>query len=141
MSFLSRLFGSATPPQRAGEIVGNSDFDYEIVGESFYQQALSLICGGKTETGHNLFTTATLILESDNPYDRNAVAVYIAGYKVGHLNRREAAAFRSILADVGLHQASVDAVVVGGWRRRGGADEGHFGVKLDVGLPLQFRRI
>jgi hypothetical protein len=77
-----------------------------------------------------LAVTATLQPEPLNPYDPNAVAVYVGGLQVGHLARAD---------DAGLHaeifRLSEDrpvtcrAVIRGGWLR-GPDDEGSFGVDL-----------
>src|ERR1700694_5567755 len=62
----------------------------KVVGESYYQDALLRICGGKTADSQHLAVTATLQPEPLNPYDPNAVAVYIHGLQVGHLARTDA---------------------------------------------------
>ncbi len=122
----------SNPPQVARmETLGN--YDYDIVGESNYQKELNLICGGKTEDGHNKIVEARLIHEDDNPHDSNAVCVEINGYKVGYLPREDALNYRKQLADSG--NPGIDAVcgakIVGGWNR-GNGDTGSYGVKLDI---------
>lgn len=112
---------------------GDGEYDVEVVGESHYQDALSAICGGKTAKGHNLKTTATLILENDNPHDDNAIRVEISGRKVGYLSRSDAKSLRKIMAHKkwGNAKVSCPALIKGGWDR-GRGDEGDFGVSLDV---------
>lgn len=123
-----RLLGlGASKPPEPVRIEGEGKFDFDIVGESYYQDALSRICGGKREDGHEHYCTAHLVAEPDNPYDRNAVAVYIEGHKVGHIPRAAAPRMAKSLRG---QTAAVDAVIVGGWRRAD--DEGSFGVKLDI---------
>lgn len=139
MSLLSWLFGKTDAAPQRLRSVGDGAYDYDIVGESFYQMHLALVCGGKTEDGHEHYTTATLIPQDDNPHDENAVAIMLESAVVGHLARREAVAYRRMLAQVGAANAHAecDAVIVGGWSRRGGADTGYFGVKLDVAFPIR----
>ena len=55
----------------------------QVVGESYYQDALDAICGGKCDEGHHLMCEAELRPEPNNEYDRRAVGVYVEGRKVG----------------------------------------------------------
>ncbi len=113
-------------------VEGEGDFSFEIVGESYYQDALGSIAGPKTEDSKEVFCEAILVCEPDNPHDSNAIAVFISDKKVGHLSRIDALAYRKSMAkrfkDVPL--VKVDAVIVGGWLRDD--SEGSFGVKLDL---------
>ena len=156
--FLSRVFSSDTahraqpqsikrpardavslqkPP--AQELIGNIQgpglFEFEIVGESHYQDALESIAGPKDEDSKQLECTAELVLDDDNKYDNQAVLVAIEGQKVGHLSRQHAREFRAELKrqNITVGVFKVPALIVGGWDR-GDDDVGHFGVKLD--LPL-----
>lgn len=114
------------------KITGEGYFDFDIVGEQSYQDALAQIAGPKTEDGVELLCEAVVKPEPENPHDSSAVAVYIRGYKVGYLSRTEAKAWVAALSRNGLAGQSflVDAMIVGGWRRKN--DEGHYGVKLDI---------
>ena len=105
-------------------------FDFEIVGESFYQDNLSKIVGGKTFDGHDEQVEAVLYPERNNPYDKNAVAVKIQNRQVGHLSKADASIYRKHFK---TKKKYVEAIIVGGWDRKNG-DEGHFGVKLDFSL-------
>lgn len=114
-------------PSKYHQIEGDGDFDFEISGESFYQDTLNRICGGKTPEGHERYCVAYLVPEPDNPYDKNAVAVYIENLKVGHIPKTIARRMSEALAG---RYATIDAVIVGGWSRA--RDEGHYGVKLNM---------
>lgn len=116
-------------------IKGPGAFTVDVVGESHYQENLEKICGGRTRESQDLKVRATLIPESDNPYDKNAVRVDIQGKTVGHLSREAAGEYRRDLRAAGFQNAPATcwANVRGGWKR--GQDEGHFGVKLD--LPIE----
>lgn len=115
----------------------------DVVGESHYQEALELITGGKTEEAHDLEKWASLIREADNPYDRNAVAVYIDGRKVGYLSRDDAPQYGVLLDELWQKyhlRGACRANICGGWRRfdptgSNVTDEGHYGVKLALAAP------
>ncbi|WP_395543271.1 HIRAN domain-containing protein [Neotabrizicola sp. sgz301269] len=115
------------------KLEGEGDFEFEIVGESHYQDALEVIAGRKEEEGKWLECEATLRAEPDNPYDKNAVAVFIRQKKVGYLSRADALAWKIALERRGYvgQDVTCDAVIVGGWKNKSG-DEGHYGVKLDL---------
>ena len=133
MGLLKWLFGGGTQP-RSNVLAGDGGYDFEGVGESFYQDALLRIVGRKTEDGADHECTAVLVLEDQNPHDENAVAVQIDGQKVGHLSRKDAKKFRQFMARAGLREAACGAVITGGWKRKG-SDEGSFGVRLDLEWP------
>lgn len=132
---LSWLFGKKSSPTPTVNLSGPGHYDCDIVGESYYQPALKEICGGKSEKGHQLEVEAVLVHDNTNPYDNKAIRVDIRGRTVGHLSRALARSYRKRLEEIGYAEAtaSVAAIVVGGWKR--GADEGYFGVKLD--LPVE----
>lgn len=132
----SRKIASKSAPTNApiGSIVGDSwKFDFDIVGESFYQDNLMRIAGGKSETNRRIITTATIIPYDTNPHDPQAVRVEIEGLTVGHLTRDSAREYRRQLKQKGVENGifTCSAVILGGWDR-GNGDEGHFGVKLDI---------
>ncbi|SEP71428.1 HIRAN domain-containing protein [Devosia sp. YR412] len=109
---------------------GDGSFDFDIVGEASYQEALDTIAGGKTKKGHEIEVLATLVREPSNPHDGNAIAVIIEGRKVGYVARAEAKAISKMIDSCGYSQFTADAMIVGGWVDRKG--EGHYGVKLDL---------
>jgi HIRAN domain len=131
MGWLSSFFGSK--PTKIVKLEGDGDFECEVVGESRYQEALSMITGGKTKDGHEFECEAKLIREPDNRFDPNAVFVTIDGMKVGYLSREHAVTMAAIFKEHGLAEARADAVIVGGWKRKNRTeDEGNFGVRLDI---------
>jgi hypothetical protein len=115
------------------EIEGNGTFDFPIVGESYRQETIARLCGGKTAAGITEKLVAVLEPEDENLHDANAVAVKIEGELVGYLSRASAVSYRTrvIKAFGDIRPAKVQAMIVGGWDR-GGDDVGHFGVKLDL---------
>jgi hypothetical protein len=75
--------------------------EVRVVGESYRQDELDRICGGRTETGHVHDCQAQLRPERDNPHDRHAVAVDIDGLHVGYLPRELAGSFGALVAEWG----------------------------------------
>jgi hypothetical protein len=139
MGFFSKLLGQEPEPdqpQVMARLPGPGTFDLQIVGESFHQEALEEICGGRCEDGHRMEVEAMLIHDDDNPHDNQAIAVFIESKLVGHFDRKTARNFRQQFIEAGAAgvPAVCQAIIVGGWDR-GDDDQGHFGVKLD--LPTQ----
>jgi hypothetical protein len=108
------------------ELRGNRQFDLEVKGESHYQEAIRAAL--KANNGSR-FVVATLVLEDDNPYDRNAVAVEVNGGKVGHLSREAALLYREQLKLAGKPRvaATCRAKIAGG-----SADKPSYGIWLDI---------
>jgi hypothetical protein len=129
------LFGKKPKEARDCLLPGGDTVD--VVGESHYQDALAAAVGGRTEDGADCERWAYLIPEPDNPYDRNAVAVYIDGQTVGYLGRGDAVEYSALLGEL-WQKYNVRAVcranIRGGWDR-GGGDVGHYGVKLALARP------
>ncbi|MCW3009907.1 MAG: hypothetical protein JWO90_311 [Solirubrobacterales bacterium] len=104
----------------------------EVVGESFCQEALWHIVGGRCADRVRCSVEASLVPEPTNPYDSNAVRVYVEGFPVGYLSREDAAAYLPGLhALAGQHGRHIGlrGAVVGGGRRGDGI--GLLGVFLD----------
>lgn len=115
----------------------NDDYDFEIVGESNYQIALGVIAGPKTDRGVSVQVAAALVPEPDNRHDPFAVRVQVNGRRVGYIASDEAEEYHDYLDDADLDGQIVWcwAQIDGGWSRDGGADEGHYGIKLSLGWP------
>jgi len=72
-----------------------------------------------------------MVAEDDNPYDANAVALWIQGLKVGYLSRENALRFRPgllALQDAEGMAIALSGVIVGGGIREDGP--GRLGVFL-----------
>jgi tetratricopeptide (TPR) repeat protein len=120
---------AAKPSTGAAFYGGNHDL--EVVGESYYQDALWQVVGGRTTDRVRANVRAILVPETDNPYDSNAISVWIDGRKVGHLSREDASDYRAgLLALEAREQCRIalEAVVVGGGIRANGL--GYLGVWL-----------
>jgi hypothetical protein len=84
-----------------------------IVGARFYPGA-ALAIGALRED-----EVVTLRAEPDNPYDRNAVAVFnAAGVKLGHVPRQEAPAVAKLLKQQLYHVATCRSRGTGALRIR-----------------------
>lgn len=117
---------------------GDGTYSFQIVGESFYQDALAYIAGPKEPDAKEHICEARLIPDDNNRHDSNAIRIEIDDYQVGYLDRGNAASFRTILAAKGVRDCATrcDAVIVGGWLR--GRSEGDYGVRLDIADDLEF---
>jgi hypothetical protein len=104
----------------------------EVVGESYRQEALEAICGGRCDDGViNRLVTAELTREPKNKHDRNAVRVDVGGHHVGYVAADEAPAWHRVLDHLAAHDfpATCRAELTGGWQR-GNRDVGSIGVVL-----------
>lgn len=123
------------PPNPFRGLDGDGSFETPVVGESYRQDVLEALCGGKTDESVELEFEADLILEDDNPHDPNAVRVEIQGRHVGYLARPDAPQFRRLLAKMSgsldVRAARVPAMIRGGWDR-GPGNQGYYGVWLDI---------
>lgn len=108
-------------------------YDFDVVGESNYQNNLSTLCGSKNEKSKFMEEVACLQREPNNRHDPNAVVVRIKGMVVAYLSRSDAKTFTNALKNNGIEEDSfifIRAAIVGGWKR--GNSVGNFGVKLDM---------
>jgi hypothetical protein len=120
--------------------------DLEVVGEASYQDNFWRIIRERRSPDGRVREEAYAVLEAepDNPYDANAVAVWIQGLKVGYLSREDARRYRhGLQALVQKHgkPIALAGVIAGGGMRADGP--GRLGVFLehdpaDFGLrPMQ----
>ena len=63
----------------------------DVVGESYYDEALRNIARKLPKLSALTYLTLSLVPENDNAYDANAVAVYAERPKIGHVAREDAA--------------------------------------------------
>jgi len=107
--------------------------DLGVVGESNYQDNLWQVVGGRGFPNERVRVDveAVLAAETDNPYDVNAISVWVDGLKVGYLAREDAQRYRPGL--LALQQRAGKAIalpgaIVGGGMREDGP--GRLGVFL-----------
>jgi hypothetical protein len=107
--------------------------DLEVVGESHYQKNLERLVGPRRRDERvRSDIYALLVPEDGNPYDANAVAIWIEGLKVGHLSRADARRYRPGLLRLQEQHGqpiALKGVIAGGGIREDGP--GRLGVFLD----------
>jgi hypothetical protein len=109
------------------------DEDLEVVGESHRQANLWRVVGGqhRPEVHVRMDVYAMLLAEDGNPYDPNAVSVWISGLMVGYLPRDQARTLRPGLLAAQEREGkpiALEGVIVGGGMRADGP--GRLGVFL-----------
>jgi len=117
------------------------DVPLEVVGESFYQDALWEIVGGPSPNYTQEQVIAALVPQFENPWDNNSISVQIDGKVVGHLPRETAERYRPGILKAMRDRNSAVALhgrVCGGGSRSD--RQGMLGVFLDhdpadFGLP------
>lgn len=105
--------------------------DLEIVGESNYQDSLWRVVGGPTAERVRVDVQAIVATEPDNPYDPNAISVWIDGHKVGYFCKEDAQDYQPGLVKLYEKEdahVALAGVVTGGGLRDGGL--GFLGVWL-----------
>ena len=135
--FGRRSTGSRHSPGRMPRWAGEGVFMFDVVGEAHYQPELERLSGGRTQDGVEQSCIAVLVPEPGNKFDRKAVAVRIAAKTVGYLSRNDLPEYHAALEEYRMKgkPVSCPALIVGGWSRCDGSDQGHFGVKLDIVWP------
>jgi len=91
MNFLRRLSDGKSQPSRTPiHLARGRGFTFEIVGESYCQDALNRLCGGKCEEGHKLLTVVDGMGRGIPLSKRDAPAVtdlYAQLYRLASSNR------------------------------------------------------
>ncbi len=108
-------------------LVGESSV--EVVGESFHQDELLSLAGGRRSYGGvDLQAVAELV-----PVEGDGIEVQVEGRTVGFLSRPDAQRFAGLIEDSVVQHgfATARASIRGGWDR-GGDDVGLFGVSLSM---------
>ena len=103
----------------------NIEYLYNIVGEQSCQQNLKTIAGAKQAESKYFQTSAKVISEPDNKFDRNAIKVEIDGLLVGYISKQDA----EKLAGRKVNKV-VPCLINGGWLDA--ESEGSYGVKLAI---------
>jgi hypothetical protein len=96
------------------ELENDEEYTFDVVGESFQRDHLvQLIKKYKSiETGE-LYTTATLKLEPENPFDQTAVMVVIDDLQVGYIPKSQSEMMTDYIKSLGKATLEVPARV--GW--------------------------
>lgn len=129
-------------PQRFLHWRASGAFQVPVVGEAHSREVIAGVAQNKPGKTAMTFCTARLVPEDLNPYDQNAVAVYIGNSKVGHLARERAVELRAALARLGqpsLPQTTCDAAIVNGLVADGKAYD--YSIELDLDLAGTLPRL
>ena len=101
---------AATQEQEGNE----EEYTFDVVGESFQRDHLvQLIKKHNLTDAGELYTTATLKLEPENPFDPTAVMVVIEELQVGYIPKSMSADMTNYIKDKGGKTLQVPARV--GW--------------------------
>lgn len=143
---LARLVGAgqrSVNTRPATAVLLGGDETLEVVGESYRQEELWRIVGGRQDDYVRFDVHAVLVPDDGNQHDRNAIEVRIDGTLVGYLSRDDAAHYRPgllrAMQENGSQFVALHGVVCGGGPRED-ARIGFLGVFLDhdpadFGLP------
>jgi len=92
-------------------LLGDESFDFEVVGESFYSQNFSTLQKNYgLIDGQDWDDIATLIVDPGNKHSANAVGVFVAGLKLGHVPEQNAPGVYTFLLQNGGY-AKADAAI------------------------------
>ena len=123
MGILQRLFARPAPPPPPPTGPPwwlNMSGTTPIVGESFHAQEFRQILGPTADMDVTRYFPAGLRREPDNKHDRRAIAVHVAGLRVGHLARDATRDWHPLLLHIAAQgqPACCYARVWGGWNER-----------------------
>ena len=109
---VKQIQSAATQEQTGNE----EEYTFDVVGESFQRDHLvALIKKHNLVDAGELYTTATLKLESDNPFDPTAVMVIVEDLQVGYIPKPFSAEMTDYIKAKGGKTLQVPARV--GWDR------------------------
>jgi hypothetical protein len=101
----------------SAEEMGCGDFAFAIVGESYYQPAIHAAMAKAIRNKRNMLQFAAVVIrETDNPVDKDAIAVYAAGGgKIGHFSEEDAQRHKMTFLGLAANKkvASCQAIIIG----------------------------
>lgn len=114
-------------------------FPIHAVGASSYTSEIASLARNPAGTNALVFCTATLVPESTNIYDPNAVMVQIEGQKVAYLPREYAKRFRTYFDVVGLplQPTTCDATISNGLR----TEDKHYSYSIELDIAPEPPRL
>lgn len=123
----------ALTAQGARELLGDESYSFEVVGESFYAQNFSALQKNiGLIDGHDWDDVATLVVDPANRHSQNAVAIFVAGLKLGHVPEKNAPGVYKFLLQNGGY-AKADAAIYFS------AADGKNSIWLDAVIPVLFK--
>jgi hypothetical protein len=136
MGIFDNLFGSKGGDLGSSEVdmeeedSSESDYDFDVVGESFQRDHLvALLKKNKVIDVGQFQTQAMLELEPTNDFDPNAVKVMVDGLQVGYVPKTFSGDVTRMMNDKGVTEFEVPALL--GWDNNNPMPA--IGVKLDMG--------
>jgi hypothetical protein len=94
--------------------VDDSDYSYDVVGESFQRDHLTaLIRAHNAFESGEIYSTAVLELEPNNPFDPNAVKVVVEGTQVVYIPKFDSPAVTEMVKKSGMSSYEVPVRI--GW--------------------------
>jgi hypothetical protein len=107
--FVTNDPGAFAPARSKG-----SDYNYDVVGESFQRDHLTaLIRAHNAFESGEIYSTAVLELEPTNPFDPNAVKVVVEGTQVGYIPKFDSPTVTEMVKKSG--KSSYEVPVRIGW--------------------------
>ena len=117
MGLFRNYFQKSTPPKPTSDQsqqLSDEEYTFDVVGESFKRDHLvQLIKNNKSVENGELYTTATLKLEPENPFDSTAVMVVIQELQVGYIPKSQSGMITEYIKSLGNTTLDVPARV--GW--------------------------
>jgi hypothetical protein len=112
--FKKEIQPTEIPAQANDEVINDEEYTFDVVGESFQRDHLVQLIKkyNSIETGE-LYTTATLKLEPENPFDQTAVMVIIDDLQVGYIPKSQSEMMTDHIKSLGKATLEVPARV--GW--------------------------
>ena len=96
------------------EDVTDEEYTFDVVGESFQRDHLvQIIKNTKSADIGEIYTTATLKLQPDNPFDSSAVMVIINNLHVGYIPKSQSGMMTDHIQSKGSNTLDVPARI--GW--------------------------
>ncbi len=125
------------PPEPSGQSVQPWSVKtrrFEVAGEFYRMRNIELLFANEstnTVDGAEMSLDATLVPDSGNPFDQQAVAVFVGGLHIGYLERGEASKYHTALAKL-AQTGRVLTVASRQWAR---GSAGDLGARVTLDLP------
>jgi hypothetical protein len=124
---------TALTASSARMLIGDTSFAFEVVGESFYPQNFSALQKNLgLVDGADWDDQATLMVDPANRHSKTAVAVFVAGLKLGYVPETHSAGIYRFLLQNGGYAKADTAIYFS-------SADGQNSIWLDVVIPFIFR--
>ena len=117
MGLFRNYFQKSTPPKTSSDQSqqqSDEEYTFDVVGESFQRDHLvQIIKNTKSADIGEIYTTATLKLEPENPFDSTAVMVIINDLHVGYIPKSQSGMMTDHIKSKGSNTLEVPGRI--GW--------------------------